>query len=103
MKDFAFIKKNLTEDKQLLNMNQYTSITDYYDLLMTQGYYDYQAMAKAVYSLMKDRQKVLELGVGTGLLAEKLLLLAPESEFTGVDITSSMLDIARKSWENGEN
>ncbi|MGK7875036.1 MAG: class I SAM-dependent methyltransferase [Xenococcaceae cyanobacterium] len=77
-------------------MNQYTSITDYYDLLMTQGYYDYQAMANAVYSLMKDRQKVLELGVGTGLLAEKLLLLAPESEFTGVDFTPSMLDIARK-------
>ncbi|MDJ0674521.1 MAG: class I SAM-dependent methyltransferase [Calothrix sp. MO_167.B42] len=78
-------------------MNQYTSITDYYDLLMTQGYYDYQAMADAVYSLMKDdRRKVIELGVGTGLLAEKLLLLAPESEFTGVDITSSMLEIARK-------
>ncbi|MEM7724877.1 MAG: class I SAM-dependent methyltransferase [Cyanobacteria bacterium P01_A01_bin.45] len=77
-------------------MSQYTSITDYYDLLMTQGYYDYQGMADAVYSLMKNRQKILEIGVGTGLLAEKLLLLAPESEFTGVDITSSMLDVARK-------
>jgi len=56
-------------------MNQYTSITDYYDLLMTQGYYDYQAMADAVYSVMKDDfRKVIELGVGTGLLAEKLLL-----------------------------
>lgn len=77
-------------------MNQYTNITDYYDLLMTQGYYDYQAMADAVYSLMKGRQKVLELGVGTGLLAQKIKLLAPESEFTGVDITSSMLEIARK-------
>ena len=85
-------------------MNKYTNIadyydsfTDYYDLLMTQGNYDYQGMANAVYSLMKDSQKkILELGVGTGLFAEKLLALAPEAEFTGVDITSSMLNIARK-------
>ncbi len=85
-------------------MNKYTNVadyydsfTDYYDLLMTQGNYDYQGMANAVYSLMKDGQKkILELGVGTGLFAEKLLLLAPEVEFTGVDISSSMLNIARK-------
>lgn len=77
-------------------MNQYTSITDYYDLLMTQGYYDYQAMAEAVCSLSKDRPKVLELGVGTGLLAEKIQLLAPQCEFTGVDITASMLDVAKE-------
>ena len=85
-------------------MNKYTNIadyydsfTDYYDLLMTQGNYDYQGMANAVYSFMKDnRKKILELGVGTGLFAEKLLALAPEAEFTGVDITLSMLNIARK-------
>ncbi len=75
----------------------YDSFTDYYDLLMTQGNYDYQGMANAVYSVMKDSQKkILELGVGTGLFAEKLLALAPEVEFTGVDISSSMLNIARK-------
>ncbi len=74
----------------------YSNITDYYDLLMTQGYYDYQTLAEVVCSLMQDSHKILEIGVGTGLLAEKLKKLAPESEFTGVDITSSMLDIARK-------
>ncbi|MGD1809160.1 class I SAM-dependent DNA methyltransferase [Dapis sp. BLCC M126] len=78
-------------------MNEYTRITDYYDLLMTQGYYDYEGMANAVYPLIKDdRKKILELGVGTGLLAEKLKALAPEAEFTGVDITTPMLEIARK-------
>ncbi len=85
-------------------MNKYTNIADYYDsftnyydLLMTQGNYDYQGMANAVYSFMKDdRKKILELGLGTGLFAEKLLALAPEAEFTGVDITLSMLEIARK-------
>ena len=85
-------------------MSQYTNITDYYDLLMTQGYYDYQRLANAVYSLMKDnRKKILELGVGTGLLGEKLKRLAPETEFTGVDMTSSMLNTARKrlaEWGN---
>ncbi|NEP86825.1 MAG: class I SAM-dependent methyltransferase [Okeania sp. SIO2C2] len=54
-------------------------------------------MAIAVNSFIKNgHKKILELGVGTGLLAEKLKVLAPEAEFTGVDITSSMLDIARK-------
>ena len=85
-------------------MNKYTNVadyydsfTDYYDLLMTQGNYDYQGMANAVYSLIKDSQKkILELGVGTGLFAEKLLALAPEVQFIGVDISSSMLNIARK-------
>ena len=66
-------------------MNKYTNIADY------------QGMANAVYSFMKDdRKKILELGLGTGLFAEKLLALAPEAEFTGVDITLSMLEIARK-------
>lgn len=77
-------------------MNQYTSITDYYDLLMTQGYYDYEGMAQAVHSLMNNSQKILELGVGTGLFAEKLLKIVPECQFTGVDFTASFLDIARK-------
>lgn len=81
-----------------LSKNEYSSITSYYDLLMTQGYYDYQKMAEAVSSLIKEKDclKIIELGVGTGLFAEKLQLLAPESEFTGVDITAPMLDIARK-------
>ena len=83
--------------------NIYTNITDYYDLLMTQGYYDYQTMAEALYSLMQDRYKILELGVGTGLLAEKLKLLASESNFTGVDITSSCLILLERDWVNGEN
>jgi len=39
----------------LTNQNQYTSITNYYDLLMTQGYYDYQTMAQAVNSLIKAK------------------------------------------------
>ena len=82
----------------LISRNKYTSITEYYDLLMTRGYYGYQVMAQAVNSLIETKgyRKILELGVGTGLLAEKLQLLAPKVEFTGVDITASMLEIARK-------
>ena len=36
------------------------------------------------------------MGVGTGLIEEKLIALAPEAEFTGVYITTQMLEIARK-------
>ena len=84
-------------------MNQYTKITDYYDLLMTEGYYDYNAMAKAVYSLKNNGKKILELGVGSGLFAEKLKDIYPECEFTGVDYTASMVEIAKKRLGNWGN
>jgi len=47
-------------------LNQYTGITDCYDLLMRGGYYDHDTMAGAADAVMGDRKKVLELGVGTG-------------------------------------
>ncbi len=49
--------------------NQYTNITDYCDLWVTSGYYDYQIMANDAKSTIGDSRKILELGVGTGLLA----------------------------------
>lgn len=76
-------------------MNDYTGIAECYDLLMRAGYYDHDAMAKAAQSVIGDRKKILELGVGTGLFAESLIGADVDYEITGVDITTSMLDIAR--------
>ncbi|NER19968.1 MAG: class I SAM-dependent methyltransferase [Symploca sp. SIO1B1] len=81
-------------------VNQYTGIAEYYDLLVTSGYYNYQSIAKAVHSTVGDGHEIIELGVGTGLLAEKYLEIDPSCEFTGIDITSSMLEIAKKRLEN---
>lgn len=75
--------------------NQYTKITKYYDLWVTSGYYDYQTMAQEANQIIGNGRKILELGVGTGLLAQKYLEIDPNCEFTGVDFTASMLEIAQ--------
>ncbi len=81
--------------------NQYTGITEYYDLWVTADYYDYQTLAKEAYSIVGNGRQILELGVGTGLLVEKYLELDPTCEFTGVDFTSSLLEIAKQRLGNG--
>lgn len=77
-------------------LNQYTGITEYYDLLLTAGYYDYQGLAKEAHSIVGDGRRVLELGSGSGLLAEKYIDIDPTCEFTGIDFTPSMVEIAKQ-------
>jgi SAM-dependent methyltransferase len=76
-------------------LNQYTGITECYDLLMRGGYYDHDDMARAADSAIGHRKKVLELGVGTGLFAQSLAETKPDRDITGVDFTPSMLEIAQ--------
>lgn len=77
-------------------MNEYTGIADYYDLLMASGYYNYEKMAKAIAPFISTNQNIIEIGVGTGLLLEKMLEIDPEYHLTGMDHTKAMLDIAKK-------
>lgn len=76
--------------------NPYARIAKYYDLWVTSGYYDYHNMAKAAYSMMGDSCQILELGIGTGLLAEQYLEIDSNCQFTGIDFAPSMLEIARQ-------
>ena len=73
----------------------YTDIADYYDLLVKAGNYDHQALANVAHLIIGESRKILEIGVGTGLLAKKLLDIQPKYEYTGVDISPPMLDIAK--------
>ena len=84
-------------------INQYTGITEYYDLWTTTGYYDYNSVAKDAYSIVGDVNQVLELGVGTGLLAEQYIEINPKCDFTGIDFSPSMLEIAKKRLVNRVN
>jgi SAM-dependent methyltransferase len=77
-------------------MNEYTEIADYYDLFMTSGYYNYEKIATAIATLVSPNQTVLEIGVGTGLILEKLLEINSQYNLTGIDHTPAMLDIAKK-------
>ena len=81
-------------------VNQYTEITEYYDLWVMSGYYDYHKMAREAHSIVTNDRQILELGVGTGLLAQKYIELDPTCEFTGIDFTPSMLEIAKKRLGN---
>jgi len=65
-------------------------------MLVESGYYDYQKIASVAQSIVGNGREVLELGVGTGLLAEKYIEIDPKCEFTGVDLSSSMLEIAKE-------
>lgn len=76
--------------------NQYTRITEYYDLWITSGYYNFKSLAEEAYSIVGQGRNIIELGVGTGLLVEEYLKVDPTCQFTGVDFTASMLDIAKK-------
>lgn len=84
----------------LKKMNQYTGISQFYDLIMTAGYYDYDGFAQTLVDLFGERRDILELGIGTGLVCEKLLALQPELELTGLDYTDEMVKIAKQRLGN---
>ncbi|MEU6286296.1 class I SAM-dependent methyltransferase [Streptomyces sp. NPDC001705] len=76
--------------------NSYAALAAYYDAIMTSGYYDYDAYARALLDHIGEGRDVLELGVGTGLVCEHLLAMSPAGlRITGLDHTESMLDRAR--------
>ncbi|NER37291.1 MAG: class I SAM-dependent methyltransferase [Oscillatoria sp. SIO1A7] len=80
-------------------INEYVEIVEYYDNLLTSGYFDYDDLANTLYKLLGDKRKVLDIGVGTGLLTEKMLPLA-DYDIVGVDFSSGMLDIAKERLAN---
>lgn len=77
------------------DLNTYEGIAQYYDVLMTNGYYDYDELTRDLMAIIGSRQQILELGVGTGLVAEGLLKQNPNLDLTGLDNTASMLAQAK--------
>ena len=83
-------------------MGRYTNMSNYYDVIMTSGYYDYP---KIVDGLIDGHpaKKILELGCGTGLIIEELAKRNPDVPITGVDLTPEMLAIAQERLRNFSN
>lgn len=75
--------------------NEYIEIAKYYDNLLTSGYYDYTKLGDTLYNILGNRRKILDIGVGTGLLTEKLLS-HNNYDITGIDFSSEMLNIAKE-------
>ena len=82
------------------DLNTYSGISDYYDVLMTNGYYNYDEITRDLMEVLGSRQRILELGVGTGLVAEGLLQQNPNLSLTGLDNTESMLSQAKERLED---
>ena len=77
------------------NQNEYIELAQFYDLLMQAGYYDYQAFVNSLALILGTRTKILDVGIGTGLLTEKMLQVQ-DYEITGVDFSEEMLVKARR-------
>ncbi len=75
-------------------MGDYSNMANYYDVIMTSGYYDYE---KIVNNLVTHEplHRVLEIGCGTGLILEELAKRQPHVRIEGIDLTQPMLDIAQ--------
>jgi len=79
--------------------NKYSKeICDWYDGIMAAGYYDYDKIVDALIKIFKERKKILELGIGTGLLTEKLI--SEGYTVSGLDFTMRMIELARKRLNN---
>lgn len=78
------------------DLNTYEGIAKFYDVLMMDGYYDYNEISKNLNGILGNRKRVLELGVGTGLVVEHLLKVNSDFLVTGIDNTQAMIDQARE-------
>lgn len=77
------------------------TIANYYDLLFQYIYTDYHdEVVKSLFPIIRESNNILEIGVGTGLVAERVLKLKPNCNFTGIDISQPMLDVAKKRLGN---
>lgn len=77
------------------NANVYTdSIAEWYDRIIESNYYEHEKAAESLDKVLRGRNKILEIGVGTGLLAEKMIKRG--YDVTGVDFTPAMLKVAKE-------
>ncbi len=76
-------------------------ISHWYDAIMAAGYnpHDHKAAADAIVRILGSRTRVMELGIGTGLLAEQLV--ENGIELSGFDFSASMLEKAAARLGNG--
>ncbi len=76
-------------------MDNYYSrgMAGFYDLIMDSGYYDYRKVVGVIKSILGQRRRVLEVGVGTGNIA--IPLAKQGFDVDGIDPSQPMLNVAR--------
>jgi ubiquinone/menaquinone biosynthesis C-methylase UbiE len=82
--------------------NTYSKVTWIYNVwsFLTESKAHNQALQ---FGAIKNKESILEVAVGTGSFFEKILQLNPSGKNIGLDISDSMLKIARKRLKNYKN
>ncbi|MDJ1184963.1 class I SAM-dependent methyltransferase [Roseofilum casamattae] len=73
----------------------YQGMSDFYNAFV-QHNRDYRAIATELIDLFGDAKHILDVGIGTGLLAEQILQLQPDLTIVGIDTSASLLAQARE-------
>ncbi len=90
------IRFNVLEHGEENKFNK--SIAEWYDKIISAGYYENEKIVDSLVAILGNRKKILEIGIGTGLIAEDLVTKG--YEISGFDLTKEMLDKARKKLSN---
>ncbi len=77
-----------------MSTDLYQGMSDFYNAFIQRNR-DYRAIATELIKLFGDKQDILDVGIGTGLLVEQLLLLQPKLQITGIDTSTSLLAQAK--------
>lgn len=74
--------------------NKYDKISHCYNELMLHGYYNYEALTDRLDEILQTHNvvDVLELGIGTGLVASRLIKKGPYN-LTGIDFSAEMMEL----------
>ncbi|NEP83231.1 MAG: class I SAM-dependent methyltransferase [Okeania sp. SIO3B3] len=79
----------------MISMDLYKGMSDFYNSFVQKNR-DYKAIATELIEIFGDRKDILDVGIGTGLLVEQILLLRPELQISGVDTSTSLLAQAQE-------
>lgn len=75
--------------------DRYENLSAYYDEFVRKNR-DYPAIARQLATVIGRESSLLEIGIGTGLIAESLLQVNPSYQITGIDNSESLLELARQ-------
>ncbi|MEB3343624.1 class I SAM-dependent methyltransferase [Okeania sp.] len=75
--------------------DQYQGLAKFYDQLVQKSR-NYDEMTTELARIIGEARDLLEIGIGTGLVAENLLQIKPAYKITGIDISEPLLEEAQK-------
>ncbi len=94
-KRFARIKEHFEKEAVIFD-KLFFKVVPRYDEMM-------QAVVEASPFLRKDRLKIIDLGCGTGNLAQKMVAAYPNAHITCIDMAENMLKMAKAKLEKQRN